>query len=404
MAYLDGSGITTLTQEYDSRYIGEPASDGSSGQVLTTDGAGGRSWQTVSGGGAQTTWYGTSSTAAGTAAKVVTCSGFTLSTGAIVSVYFSTANTAATPTLNINGTGAKSIYIGSATPSATANPLKWSAYTIVTFQYDGTYFRFLGAVAAGSTVPPRGAATWYGTSSTAAATAAKAVTCANFVMTRGALISVTFSTASTVAGAITLNVNSTGAKTIYYNNAATSASNTLTWTAGETLTFMYSGSYYYLVGRDKQQSGGSTPYFIVCNYSGTTSTVDTITQTISGTSAQTVTLGGVKYASSPTGPLSLSNNRVYCAEAGFVRVVGSVQSGGNAGGEVELIQVALNGVSAVEGKKLTQQTYSAVSTPATILPVSAGDYLELKYRNYSTSPQICGDNRSTFLQVEWVGE
>lgn len=255
MAYLDGSGITKLTQEYDARYIGEPASDGTSGQVLTTDGSGGRTWQTVSGGGAQTTWYGTSSTAASTAAKVVTCSGFTLSAGAIISVLFSTANTAATPTLNINSTGAKSIYVGGTTPSATTNPLKWSANTLLTFQYDGTYFRFLGAQSAGSVASSRGAGTWYGTSSTAATTAAKAVTCANFVMTRGALISVTFSTASTVAGAITLNVNSTGAKTIYYNNAATSASNTLTWTAGETLTFIYSGSYYYYVGRSKQESG-----------------------------------------------------------------------------------------------------------------------------------------------------
>lgn len=258
MAYLDGSGITKLTQEYDSRYIGEPASDGTSGQVLTTDGAGGRTWQTVAGGGTST-WYGTCGTAAATAAKVVTCEGFTLSTGAIIAVYFSTANTAATPTLNVNSTGAKTIYIGSATPSATTNPLKWSAYTIVTFIYDGTYFRFLGAEAAGSVVSPRGAGTWYGTSSTAATTAAKVVTCANFVMTRGALISVTFSTASTVSGAITLNVNSTGAKTIYYNNASTSATNALTWTVGETLTFMYSGSYYYYVGRDKAGNVDVTP-------------------------------------------------------------------------------------------------------------------------------------------------
>lgn len=54
--------------------------------------------------------YGICSTAAGTAAKVVTISNFKLVNGAEAWVYFSASNTAADPTLNINGTGAKSIY------------------------------------------------------------------------------------------------------------------------------------------------------------------------------------------------------------------------------------------------------------------------------------------------------
>lgn len=48
--YEKPSGGIPSTDLADS-YIEEPASDGTSGQVLTTDGQGGRSWQTVQGGG-----------------------------------------------------------------------------------------------------------------------------------------------------------------------------------------------------------------------------------------------------------------------------------------------------------------------------------------------------------------
>lgn len=56
------------------------------------------------------TKYGTCSTASGTATKVGSISGFTLSTGAVVAIKFSNINTASSPKLNVNSTGAKSIY------------------------------------------------------------------------------------------------------------------------------------------------------------------------------------------------------------------------------------------------------------------------------------------------------
>lgn len=87
-----------------------------------------------------TAYRGTCSTAAGTAAKVVTCTGFALATGATVEVYCSTANTANVPTLNVNSTGAKAVWINGAVASA-SNPCKWLAGDTVTFTYDGTRFR-----------------------------------------------------------------------------------------------------------------------------------------------------------------------------------------------------------------------------------------------------------------------
>lgn len=69
---------------------------------------------------------------------------------------------------------------------------------------------------------------WFGTSNTGATTQAKVVTCSGFYLQTGAIISVAFSTANTYTSAkITLNVNSTGAKDVYYNSAVTSSSNTL---------------------------------------------------------------------------------------------------------------------------------------------------------------------------------
>ena len=85
--------------------------------------------------------YGTCSTAAATAAKVATITDFTLSTNRQVTIYFSTANTAEAPTLNISGTGAKSI----ATENVLSanNKLFWKAGCHITFLYDGAYYRIL---------------------------------------------------------------------------------------------------------------------------------------------------------------------------------------------------------------------------------------------------------------------
>ena len=62
--------------------------------------------------GATVNRFGTCSTAAATAAKTVsiTTGTFSLEAGARVTVKFSNANTAGTPTLNVNSTGAKNIF------------------------------------------------------------------------------------------------------------------------------------------------------------------------------------------------------------------------------------------------------------------------------------------------------
>lgn len=223
--------------------------------------------------GAINAWYGTSFTISTNAVKLVACDGYKLAKGSIIGVLFSASNTAATPTLNVNDTGAKSIYVGNSTPNSTTNVLKWSANTMIYFMYDGTYYRYITSISGASTTPSRGANTWFGTSSTAANTAAKTSTIDNFVLTKGAVVCIAFSTANTyVGGTLTLNINSTGAKNIYYNNAVTSTTNTLLWDAKEMLTFVYSGSYWYFAGKSLQSGGGSgdSTYKITLSHNSST--------------------------------------------------------------------------------------------------------------------------------------
>lgn len=85
------------------------------------------------------TLYGTCDTAAATAAKVVTCADFDkLETGVTIHVKFDNSNTASTPTLNVNSTGAKNIYKYGTTKPGTTAKTSWNAGSVVSFTYDGS--------------------------------------------------------------------------------------------------------------------------------------------------------------------------------------------------------------------------------------------------------------------------
>lgn len=87
----------------------------------------------------------------------------------------------------------------------------------------------------------------YGTCSTAAATAAKVVSCTNYTLVTGSRIIVKFTVTNTAAVAnLTLNVNSTGAKAIKYRNANLSSAGVLA--ANRVYEFIYDGTNYQIVG------------------------------------------------------------------------------------------------------------------------------------------------------------
>lgn len=194
----------------------------------------------------QTTWYGWCSTLSTTAEKAVTCEGFTLVTGAIIGVYFDKGSNLAAPTLNVNSTGAKDIYVGSAVTNSTTNVLNWANDTIIYFIYDGIRYRYMTSTSSAAANASRGASTWYAICNAAATDITKEVLVQNYVLTKGSLIVIYFSNGNTSTSAISLNINSTGAKKVKVNGLATSSKNLL-WSAGARLTFMYDGTDYQLI-------------------------------------------------------------------------------------------------------------------------------------------------------------
>lgn len=86
--------------------------------------------------------YGVSSTAASTKAKTVTINfsgALSLFTGLTIRVKFTNGNSAASPTLNVNSTGAKNIKSYGTTAATT-----WVAGQVIEFVYDGTNWLYSG--------------------------------------------------------------------------------------------------------------------------------------------------------------------------------------------------------------------------------------------------------------------
>lgn len=99
----------------------------------------------------------------------------------------------------------------------------------------------------------------YGTCSTAASTTAKVVTLSGYSLITNGVVAVKFTNA--VPASATMNINSKGAKAIYYKGAAITAG---IINAGDLATFIYNGSQYHLLAIDKNvtsSGGGTTVYY-----------------------------------------------------------------------------------------------------------------------------------------------
>ena len=228
-ATQDGNGAV-ITSTYSTKANTIKNITANANVLTITKGDDTTSTVTVGASGAGGVEYVTCSIAAGTAAKTATVSDFTLATGKQVMVNFSAANTTAAPTLNINSTGAKSMC------ARNGVVLTYQALGagIHYFVYDGTYYR--------EVTPPH--CTRYAACSTAAATAAKVVTCDNWVLETGARITVKFTVTNTAANP-TLNVNSSGAKAIYYRGYAVVAA---ALQANTTYDLVYNGTQFEITG------------------------------------------------------------------------------------------------------------------------------------------------------------
>lgn len=120
---------------------------------------------------------------------------------------------------------------------STSSGTSWFAEGVVTFTYDGTNWIINDWVYNDNTYPQ-------GYCPTAATTAAKLVTHTGYALTPNTYSMVTFAYANASLSALTLNINSKGAKPLWINGVASSAINA-TIPAGSYLVF-YDGTKYYL--------------------------------------------------------------------------------------------------------------------------------------------------------------
>ena len=230
----------------------------------------------------QSVYYGTCDTGSTTAAKVVTgVSNWptTLSAGQIILIRFAFANTAANPTLSINGSTAAAIL----TYNGASSTITWDSDAFLLFIYDGRSWRLVDGE--NDTLSDLGIG--YSSCSTELATLAKVVTIIEYKLKTGGLVAVKFT--YSVPANSTLNITGTGAKAIYYNGTAIQ-SNVIQ--NGDIALFVYTGSVYELL---TTTSKNSLPL--------TTSTDYIISTTAAATTTKTATLSGfaLPTSASPSG-------------------------------------------------------------------------------------------------------
>ena len=205
--------------------------------------------------------FGSCSTAAGTAAKTVTLDDsmtFTLEKGASVFVKFTNANSVANPTLAVNGTTAKAIMRYGTTAPSTSAKSSWQAGSVVHLVYDGTYWQMVGWLNDDSTYSNASLGQGYGTCSTAEATAAKVVTLSNYALATGGIVAVKFTYG--LCASATMNVNSKGAKNIFINGAAVTATTAKMVKGGDIAYFIYDGTQYQFLGTDRMEKDAVTGF------------------------------------------------------------------------------------------------------------------------------------------------
>ena len=205
--------------------------------------AAGTAGSTTSGAYNRTRWTGN---AAGISA---------LATGAMVLYKIPVAGCKYGVTLNVNSLGEKPVVLNVSTNISTAYgvgavlPLVYDADQEASVYVDNVSTQYTGCwkianYDSNTTYTPEKLGFCTGECDTAAATKAKTVTMTDYALLAQGIVSIKFTNAITVASA-TLNINSKGAKAIYYKGAALAAN---VIAAGDIVTMQYNNSKYVIIG------------------------------------------------------------------------------------------------------------------------------------------------------------
>ena len=192
--------------------------------------------------------YGVCSTAADTAAKTVTVNGgegFVLEAGAMVIVKFTNKNSIASPTLNVNGTGAKNICRYGTTKASTGTTTSgWVAGAVQTFVYDGT--NWIREYWNNTTYSNASLGQGYATQNNTAQATAITATLSSYTLIAGGIV--TLKVNYDVLANSTLNISEKGAKPIWFRGLAITNS---VIKAGDVATLIYDGTNYHLLAVDR---------------------------------------------------------------------------------------------------------------------------------------------------------
>ena len=390
------------------------------------------------------THYGACNTAQATAAKATASDipGFVLTAGASVRIKFTYANTAATPTLNVNGTGAKQIRLNG------ANSAYWVAGATVDFVFDGACWQvcntpLYGAAATlgnpaggnayvdgsgmdvrqGSTVLARFGASLVELGRNAASAVVRL--CGGkgsvdwsegYLNVRGDAVRILGEHESDVwsysedGHAVCKSVVRTLADAQRLSTGVGIFSQMSTNATGGTGTFVTGsvdvGPGYVRIEAPEVTANGAPLGGSLVVAGNVTAGNDDATQVFSNGSANQVALTAAKLSRGHG--FDVSGNAVVCREQGLVRVCGSVHADGVAG--TLLVVVWLNGENVIDGKFGGSGTplgaMFASYTAGKVVEVRAGDRLTLGVRDYGASAAdgyvVLGGSRSTFLQAEYV--
>lgn len=220
--------------------------------------------------------YATCDTEATVSSKIITISSnqnWQLKAGAIICVKYSITNTASNCTLNVNNTGSKQVWFNNAVNTGSSNMVFGYANRHVWYIYDGTYWVWMGhGTDINTTYSNASLGQGYGTCSTAQATTAKVVTLSSYALVVNGIVAVKFTYA--VPASATMNINSKGAKAIYYKGKAITAG---IINAGDIAVFIYNGSQYHLLAIDSFNSNTSGNNSIVYSDTEPTSLIDGMT-------------------------------------------------------------------------------------------------------------------------------
>ena len=205
-----------------------------------------------------------------------------------------------------------------------------------------------GTGGTGPTGPTGADGAYFGVCTTAAGTAAKTATCPSYALLDKSYIIIVMQNANSKAGALTMNINSKGAKSIYINGTASSSSN-YTLPAGSYLVYYESSKYYFRtdgkvtgsITGDAASVGGKT---IPANTgSGTTgiSISDHTTGSVTGVQSSTTTASHVKSGGNGTAP---SLGTAFTVPNVTAAGSGSFTSGTFSGGSGSFSATVTNGV------------------------------------------------------------